>query len=280
MVWEDEPVPPLPTQLALARVRRGRRVGLLTDAFSLPGFAHQMSPACATARCIETPEGQIGFEPTPRKVESLHRPADAQVLWLSAEQSNSSLIVDDAVMLKIFRRISPAASRGRDEPLSDAHMDLPTRRRCWARWPHRSDGTPCARHRAGLRAQSGRCLDVGAEPVNRALDDHASRGPPPKRGDDMSDYHACRGDRPAARRPCTPSWRGRPTTPLSRPRRRARRRGAGSSGRWRSSGAFGPSPRAGNGTAKRSKPCARAARRRREALERRCVTGRKPAKAR
>src|SRR5207253_10822934 len=32
---------------------------------------------------------------------------DAPVLWLTAEQSNSSLIVDDAVVLKIFRHISP-----------------------------------------------------------------------------------------------------------------------------------------------------------------------------
>ena len=39
----------------------------------------------------------------PDKVEVLRRPADAQVMWLTAEQSNSSLIVDDAVMLKIFR---------------------------------------------------------------------------------------------------------------------------------------------------------------------------------
>ena len=39
IVWEDQQTGPLPTQLALARVRRGARVGLLTDAFSLPDFA-------------------------------------------------------------------------------------------------------------------------------------------------------------------------------------------------------------------------------------------------
>ena len=32
------PAPPLPTQLALARIRRGPRVGLLTDAFALPSL--------------------------------------------------------------------------------------------------------------------------------------------------------------------------------------------------------------------------------------------------
>jgi maltose alpha-D-glucosyltransferase/alpha-amylase len=106
MVWEDEPTAALPTQLALARVRRGRRVGLLTDAFSLPGFAHQMIASLASGAEIETAEGRIIFEPTPDKVELLKRPADSPVLWLSAEQSNSSLIVDDAVMLKVFRRIS------------------------------------------------------------------------------------------------------------------------------------------------------------------------------
>ena len=40
VVWDDEPAAALPGQLALARVRRGRRIGLLTDAFALPAFAH------------------------------------------------------------------------------------------------------------------------------------------------------------------------------------------------------------------------------------------------
>ena len=107
MVWEDEPSAALPTQLALARVRRGRRVGLLTDAFSLSGFAHQMIAGLASGAEIETTEGRISFNAEPGKVELLQRPPDSQVLWLSAEQSNSSLIVDDTVMLKVFRRISP-----------------------------------------------------------------------------------------------------------------------------------------------------------------------------
>ena len=69
IVWEDEPARPLPSQLALARVRRGRRVGLLTDAFSLPGFARQMLAALADGARIDTPEGQIVFEPAPDKAE-------------------------------------------------------------------------------------------------------------------------------------------------------------------------------------------------------------------
>ena len=39
IAWDERPTGPLPTQLALARVRRGARVGLLTDAFALPEFA-------------------------------------------------------------------------------------------------------------------------------------------------------------------------------------------------------------------------------------------------
>lgn len=106
VVWEDEPNVALPGQLALARVRRGRRTGLLTDAFTLPAFAQQMLGALAERRRIETPEGSIVFEPAEGAESVLSRPENAAVLWLTAEQSNSSLIVDDAVMLKIFRRIA------------------------------------------------------------------------------------------------------------------------------------------------------------------------------
>jgi maltose alpha-D-glucosyltransferase / alpha-amylase len=107
VMWEDEPPIALPGQLALARVRRGRRTGLLTDAFSLPAFAHQMLDALAEGRQIETSDGTIVFEPTGGFADRLRRPDSAPILWITAEQSNSSLIVDDTVMLKIFRRVSP-----------------------------------------------------------------------------------------------------------------------------------------------------------------------------
>jgi maltose alpha-D-glucosyltransferase/alpha-amylase len=115
--WEDEPTAALPGQLALARVRLRRRVGLLTDAFALPAFALQVLKAMANGDSIATSEGRIHFEGEPERLETLRRPQDASVMWLTAEQSNSSLIVDDAVMLKIFRRVStghhPEAEMGR-----------------------------------------------------------------------------------------------------------------------------------------------------------------------
>ena len=42
IVWEQETTDALPQQLAFARVRRGRRVGLLTDAFAHRRFAHEL----------------------------------------------------------------------------------------------------------------------------------------------------------------------------------------------------------------------------------------------
>jgi maltose alpha-D-glucosyltransferase/alpha-amylase len=104
--WEDEPAAALPSLLALARVRKGRRVGLLTDAFALGPFARRMLAALAGSERIDTPDGQIVFEPMPDKLDVLRRPDDAQVMWLTAEQSNSSLIVDEAVILKIFRHVT------------------------------------------------------------------------------------------------------------------------------------------------------------------------------
>jgi maltose alpha-D-glucosyltransferase/alpha-amylase len=109
VVWDDEHPAALPSQLALARVRRGRRTGLLTDAFTLAPFAHQMLDALASGARIETAEGTIEFEPTESVRETLRQPDNADVLWLSAEQSNSSLIVGDTVMLKIFRKVSSGA---------------------------------------------------------------------------------------------------------------------------------------------------------------------------
>ncbi|MEJ0019840.1 MAG: maltose alpha-D-glucosyltransferase [Acetobacteraceae bacterium] len=112
IAWEDRQTGPLPSQLALARVRRGPRVGLLTDAFSLPEFAS----AILTGLAQGTRAGEINFEPTSRMAETTVAP-DAEMKWLSVEQSNSSMIVGDVAMLKLFRRVAagphPEAEMGR-----------------------------------------------------------------------------------------------------------------------------------------------------------------------
>ncbi|HEX5327527.1 MAG TPA: putative maltokinase, partial [Acetobacteraceae bacterium] len=114
--WEDEPTAALPAQLALARVRRGSRVGLLTDGFAVASFVQAMMAGFSTARCISIEDGELRFEPTARMTEVGVAP-DASINWLSAEQSNSSLIVGDAAMLKIFRHVvggpHPEAEMGR-----------------------------------------------------------------------------------------------------------------------------------------------------------------------
>jgi maltose alpha-D-glucosyltransferase/alpha-amylase len=117
ILWEGEPVGALPSQLALAHVRRERQIGLLTDAFSLAPFPHEIVAALADSARFECADGEVRFESMPERAEILRLPADAEINWLSAEQSNSSLIIGDAVMLKIFRRISggrhPEAEMGR-----------------------------------------------------------------------------------------------------------------------------------------------------------------------
>jgi maltose alpha-D-glucosyltransferase/alpha-amylase len=116
IAWDDRPTGPLPTQLALARARRGGRVGLLTDGFALPELAQAVMSALANSAKVKTNNGEIRFEPTSRMAEISVSP-DAEISWLSAEQSNSSLIVGDVAMLKLFRRVTvgphPEAEMGR-----------------------------------------------------------------------------------------------------------------------------------------------------------------------
>jgi len=116
IAWEDGPPNALAAQLALARVRRGARVGLLTDAFALPELAHGVMSGLARARVVHTEAGDVSFEPSSRMRE-LNLPPDVELNWLSAEQSNSSLIVGGIAMFKLFRRIStgqhPEAEMGR-----------------------------------------------------------------------------------------------------------------------------------------------------------------------
>ena len=104
--WDDQVSTALPQQLALARVRRGRRIGYLTDAFTLPEFIHQLLSLLKSNATVESSAGQVSFRPT-AACDALAIGSEDPVRWLSAEQSNSSVIVDHKLMLKLFRRLSP-----------------------------------------------------------------------------------------------------------------------------------------------------------------------------
>ena len=93
-------------QLALARMRLGRRIGVLTDAFgadSLPGAVL----ACLRAGTVlPTDHGEIRFRATDR-LSTVELPAEPTIRRLAAEQSNSTLVFGETVVLKLLRRLRP-----------------------------------------------------------------------------------------------------------------------------------------------------------------------------
>jgi maltose alpha-D-glucosyltransferase / alpha-amylase len=117
VLWEDQPSTTLPNMLAVARVRRGRRMGLLTDAFALSSFAHRFVTCLASAKEFASEDGVVRFQPTETGRVPLEASLESEVNLLAAEQSNSLLTIGDVAMLKIYRRISagdhPEAEMGR-----------------------------------------------------------------------------------------------------------------------------------------------------------------------
>jgi maltose alpha-D-glucosyltransferase/alpha-amylase len=105
IAWEAEDLPALPQQLALTRVRRGRNVGFLTDAFAAPTLAKAVVSGLKAGSRLQTPDGEVRFEATEWMARS-GLDGDQPVRWLSAEQSNSSLVIGTAAVLKLVRRIS------------------------------------------------------------------------------------------------------------------------------------------------------------------------------
>jgi maltose alpha-D-glucosyltransferase/alpha-amylase len=166
---------------------------LLTDAFALAPFARRMLAAMANGERIQTPEGELVFDPTPDKTDVLSRPADAPVFWLTAEQSNSSLVIDDSVILKVFRRVTAG-----EHPEAEMTRYLTT---------HNFSNTPALlgevtrideqgeRHalavaQAFVRNQ-GDAWSWAMNQFHRAFDDTTTReASGESRIDDIRDYHA------------------------------------------------------------------------------------------
>lgn len=96
----------LPQQLALSRVRRGRQVGLITDAFVLEPFIRAVLSNCQAGTRLACGAGELRFDCT-AQLATLELNEDSEVRYLSAEQSNSSVVVGGSLVLKLIRRVNP-----------------------------------------------------------------------------------------------------------------------------------------------------------------------------
>jgi maltose alpha-D-glucosyltransferase / alpha-amylase len=101
--WEGEPSGPFAPNLAMARVRRGRHVGLLTDGFAVPAFAKAVVEGLRSGASIETENGTISWNAS----EELIAGEGLEPEWIAAEQSNSTMILGRRAVVKLLRRIQP-----------------------------------------------------------------------------------------------------------------------------------------------------------------------------
>jgi maltose alpha-D-glucosyltransferase/alpha-amylase len=102
--WESDNVSALTQQLTLARVRSGPRVGLLSDAFSMDAFPRALIDSWAAQRVLPTRSGgELRFRSG--DPDGLALASGGEVRWLGAEQSNSSLIIGESVVIKLVRRV-------------------------------------------------------------------------------------------------------------------------------------------------------------------------------
>ncbi|HUC17143.1 MAG TPA: maltose alpha-D-glucosyltransferase [Acetobacteraceae bacterium] len=105
IVWDDEGPGAIAHQLALGRVRRRQRTGVLTDAFAIDSLPRAVLASLNRGRAIPLGEGEFRWLRTSEPIP--HVPEELEIRRLSAEQSNTSLILGDLAVVKIIRRISP-----------------------------------------------------------------------------------------------------------------------------------------------------------------------------
>lgn len=105
-ISEDSDISALAQQLAVARIRLGRNVGILTDAFAQDSFVHDMVHALTHEKRLQTEDGEIVFSSSD-SMKAWDIKPDIEIRRLSGEQSNSSLIFGDLAVLKVIRHITP-----------------------------------------------------------------------------------------------------------------------------------------------------------------------------
>ena len=99
-----EPAHPNPN--ALAAVRRGPREGTLLDATADPGFISFVLENLQRSQTLEAGERRFEFRPTER-LQQIRQIAPEEVRAVDTEQSNTTVLVGNEYVVKLFRRIEP-----------------------------------------------------------------------------------------------------------------------------------------------------------------------------
>ncbi|MFL6622074.1 MAG: maltose alpha-D-glucosyltransferase [Sulfurifustis sp.] len=109
IVWgetTDEHVRPL-LHRALARVRRGPRVGVLFDAVADEEFCRMLVRAMGVRHELTLSQGRLRFESSKAYKDLVGNVGELAVRPLGLEQSNSSVVLGERLILKFYRRLEP-----------------------------------------------------------------------------------------------------------------------------------------------------------------------------
>lgn len=102
--WDDDKHAAIAQQLAIARLRQVRRVGFLTDGFAVEAMARGVIRGLCERWRLSGRAGTFEFLGSDQ-LDCLGISDEMPVHWLSAEQSNSSLIIGNMAMIKLIRRV-------------------------------------------------------------------------------------------------------------------------------------------------------------------------------
>ena len=105
LISEDEPDSVQASQPVLCRVRQGREIGLVTEAFNLPPFVRAVLAGLQHARTLDTDAGQIRFSPTVH-LAPLALDERSEIGELTDEQAHCSVVIGGTLMLKLLREVS------------------------------------------------------------------------------------------------------------------------------------------------------------------------------
>src|SRR5262249_52993461 len=89
----------------LARARRRAQMGALYEATTTEPFTLSLLDALRKAEPLRTDGGTMLFQPSPALAET-QLPETVTVRGIGTEQSNSSIIIADTMVLKLYRRLA------------------------------------------------------------------------------------------------------------------------------------------------------------------------------